>query len=104
LEEVWIGLAEVIAVTGTDALGKAKGAFVNVVAWANSGEHFHSKVETMATRLDLRLLGLEDVEPFSKRSVEKEVDDQIFQMADTARDNPADVVFGTFHLWNKTDA
>jgi hypothetical protein len=104
--QIWIGLAEVAALEGCRRLGDSKGASVNVVAWANSEPDFRSRVRKVVAELDLKLLDLEDCEPFSKRQAQWEVDDVILQMVDTANEehNRNNVVFGTFHLWKKADA
>ncbi len=50
------------------------------------------------------MLELEDREPLAKRLSHVEAGDETLQMEETARMNPEDVVFGTFHIWQKTDA
>ena len=102
--EIWIGLAEVIPAKGSRSLDGAKGAFVNVVGWASSNTDFHTRVEEAAVSLDMQLLALEDAEPFSQRHAKWDVDELILQMVGTAQEHEKDIVFGTFHLWDKTDA
>jgi hypothetical protein len=102
--QIWIGLAEVVAVEGCRPLADARGAFVNVVTWANSEAGFHSKVSKMAAELQLQLVDLEDCEPFSKRRAEWEVDETILDMVDRVNEEPEVVAFGTFHMWHESDA
>jgi len=102
--EIWIGLAEVVALPGCKRLGSGKGAFVKVALWADSDSDFYSRTTKAISELDLQLLELEDREPLSKRLARTQAGDETLQMAETARMNPGDVVFGTFHIWEKTDA
>lgn len=101
--EIWIGLAEVLALPGCKRLGTGKGAFVKVMSWANSESDFYSKIRSAVSELDLELIELEDREPLAKRMSRNPGGDETTQMADTARTNPNDIVFGTFHIWEKTD-
>jgi len=102
--EIWIGLAEVVALPGCKRLGDGKGAFVKIALWADSDSDFFAKVNKAISELDLHLLELEDREPLAKRLSQIEAGDETLQMEETARMNPEDVVFGTFHIWQKTDA
>jgi len=104
VNEIWIGLAELMPLDGCTLMGEAKGAFVNVVGWADSSDAFYSKIERIVATLHMKLLSLEDAEPFSQRSSRWEVDDSILQMIDTATENQEDLVFGTFHFWHNADA
>jgi hypothetical protein len=102
--EIWIGLAEVVALPGCKRLGTGQGAFVKIALWASSDSDFCTKVEKAISDLDLRLLELEDREPFSKRLSRIEAGAETLQIAETAKKNPGDAVFGTFHIWEQTDA
>jgi hypothetical protein len=102
--EIWIGLADVVALPGCKRLGRGKGAFVKVVLWADSDSDFYSKAKKAISELDLHLSELEDREPLVERLSRIEAGDETLQMAETVRMNPDSVVFGTFHIWEKTDA
>lgn len=102
--EIWIGLAGVSALPECKRLGSGKGAFVKVALWANCDSDFYSKAKKAISELDLKLLELEDREPLDERLSRIQAGDETLQMAETARMNPNDVVFGTFHIWQKTDA
>jgi len=101
--EIWIGLAEVVALPGCKRLGDGKGAFVKIALWADSDSDFSAKVNKAISELDLHLLELEDREPIAEMLSRIQAGDETKQMAETARMNPEDVVFGTFHIWQKTD-
>jgi hypothetical protein len=102
--EIWIGLAEVVALPECKRLGSGNGAFVKIALWADSDSNFYSKAERAISELDLQLLELEDREPLAERLSRIQAGDETEQMAETARMNPGDIVFGTFHIWQKTDA
>ena len=102
--QIWIGLAEVVPLKACSHLEDAKGAFVNVVGWARSEENFRTLVAQVANEMALELLEMDDCEPFSERCSRIDVSDEILQMVTTAREQPNDVVFGTFHRWLKHDA
>lgn len=102
--EIWIGMAEVVALPGCKRLGSGKGAFVKVMLWADSDSAFYSKADRAAAELDLLLLELEDREPLAKRLSRIPPGDETEQMAETVRRNPEDIVFGVFHIWQNTDS
>ena len=103
-DEIWIGLAEVIALPGCLRLAGGKGAFVKVALWPNSESDFCAKVHKAISELDLQMLELDDREPLAIRLSRIEAGDETLQMAETAKLNPRSVIFGTFHIWENTDA
>jgi hypothetical protein len=103
-KEIWIGLAEVVALPGCKRLGKGRGAFVKVAVWASSDSDFCSKVTKAISELGLQLVELEDRETLVSRLTRVEPGEETLQMAETAKMNPADTVFGIFHIWENTDA
>jgi hypothetical protein len=102
--EIWIGVAEVVALPGCKRLGTGKGAFVNVALWADSDSDFYSRASRAISALDLEMLELEDREPMAKRLSRKGASEETLQIAETAGKHPEQIVFGTFHVWEKTDA
>jgi hypothetical protein len=95
----WIGLAEVLPNDGCEALGSDRvGAIVNVVGFAADAREFAKVVESALADLNLRLLQLQDVEPYSARSTKHPVDP--FLQAE-ARRVPGElrVAFGHFHTY-----
>jgi hypothetical protein len=62
------------------------------------------RVGVVVAELELKLVDLEDCEPFSTRHANWEVDDEILRMVDTVDQEPSSVAFGTFHLWQNSDA
>lgn len=102
--EIWIGLAEVVTLPGCKRLGTGRGAFVKIALWATSDSDFYSRVEEAISALGLKLGDLEDREPLATRLSRITTGEETLQMAKTAKENPDDVVFGTFHIWEQTDA
>jgi len=67
---IWTGVACLKAdprVKKFRRFGKGKGAFVNVVAWAESQDAFVQKVNRHAEELDCILVELDDVQPLESR-------------------------------------
>lgn len=102
--QIWIGLAEVVPLPGCRRLGIGKGAFVKVALWANSDSDFCSKASKAIFELDLKLLELEDREPIANRLTRSGAGEETLLMAETAEASPNDAVFGTFQVWENTDA
>jgi len=59
--DVWIGLVEVTPQLGNDALGSAKGAFVNVVALASTDRDYMQLVETTMAEYGFSIVKATDV-------------------------------------------
>src|SRR4029079_6706151 len=106
--ELWTGLACLVANPACKhfkRFGDGKGAYVNVVAWAESGEHFEGRVATIAgEQLDCIVREMEQVELMEAALQRKSCPDEFFTMRATAERQPEDVIFGTFHVWHQDDA
>lgn len=84
--------------------GDGKGAYVNVVAWAESAKHFERRVIAIADQqLDCIVLELEQVELLEAALDCEGCPDEFFTMQGTAERQPEDVLFGTFHVWTQDD-
>jgi hypothetical protein len=104
-KQLWIGLAEVRPSEGCDVLEGAKGAFVNIVTWAEDADEFKRNAELVLGELRLFVVDVERPEPVEvRRRREGDFEDVIEDMIDRAEDNPNAIIFGTFHLWEKDDA
>jgi hypothetical protein len=104
-KEIWIGLVEVRPLEGCDMLEEAKGAYVNVVMWVANADAFKHRAESISSELRLFVVDVKGPEPVAERrrregDFEEEIEDMILR----AQEHPTDVVFGTFHLWEKDDA
>ena len=64
---VWVGLADVKPKEGNDALEGGAGAFVHVLAPAESRDDFAQVVRRLFAEESFEIIGLEGVEPFEDR-------------------------------------
>jgi len=84
--------------------GDGRGAYVHVVAWADSREAYSRRVQTTAEELDCILVELDGVELLETRMDSGDFPEEFFVMRDTAARQPKDVIFGTFHIWHSDEA
>lgn len=76
-KEVWIALVGVEPGHGCEALALGDRAWVNVLAWANSSNDFKSQLREALVYYSMRLLSMEDLEPFQQRLSRAVVDDYL---------------------------
>ena len=104
---IWTGVACIVAdpkCKGFKRFGEdGKGAYVNLVASVNSEAEFTERVERIVPSLDCILLELDHVQPLEKRMEEPDCPEELIAMRSTAKRQPADLVFGTFHIWAESD-
>jgi len=101
--ELWTGLVCLVANPACKhfkRFGDGKGAYVNVVAWAESASHFEGRVTIAAEQLDCIVREMEQIE-LLETALQREDCSEFFTMRATAERQPNDVVFGTFHIWNQ---
>jgi hypothetical protein len=105
--EIWTGVACLVADPKCKEFRRfgddGKGAYVNVVASVNSEAEFKERVERIVPTLDCILLELDHVKPIDKRMEEPDSPEELITMRSTAKRQPADLVFGTFHIWTESD-
>jgi len=105
--EIWTGVACLVAdpkCQGFRRFGDdGKGAYVNVVAWVDSEAEFIERVERIVPTLDCILLELYGVQPMDERIENPDSPEELITMRSTAQRQPADLVFGTFHIWTESD-
>jgi hypothetical protein len=105
--ELWTGVACLIADPNCKDFSRfgddGKGAYVNIVAWASSEEEFRQRVEKIAPKLDCILLELEHIQLLNERMEQPDYPQDLIDMRSTAERQPADIVFGTFHIWEQSD-
>src|SRR4029077_16506286 len=106
--ELWTGLVCLVpdpACKDFRRFGDGKGAYVNVVAWAESAKHFERRVTAIAKeQLDCFVREMENVELLESTLQREGCADEFFTMRTTAERQPNDVVFGGFHVWAQDDA
>ena len=105
--ELWTGLA---ALKGDPKckhfrrFGNGKGAYVNVVAWAESEQHFADRIKNCAATLDCILVELDEIKLLAERMNAEDFPEEFIDMRATANRQPEDIVFGTFHIWMQDEA
>jgi hypothetical protein len=102
-KQIWVGMAEVTPLEGCTALGGSKGAYVNVMAWAESDVQFRTVLERNMGQLKLALADVRDAEPWEVRSSSPELPQEMFDMAQAIAEDPSKVSFGVFHAWLKDE-
>lgn len=105
--ELWTGLAALKPnpkCVEFRRFGRGKGAYVNIVAWAESLEHFSERVRLSAEGLDCILIELKDVRLLEEKMQEDGFPHEFINMRATAYRQPNDMVYGTFHTWLQNDA
>ncbi len=96
--DIWVGLACLKAnpkARNFRRFGKGKGAYVNVVAWAQSQRGFEEKVKRHVDGLDCILVVLEQVQLLESRMNTADFPEELITMRQTANRQPDDTVF-----WN----
>ncbi len=105
--DVWTGIACLKAnpkVRNFQRFGEGKGAYVNVVAWAESQAAFEEKVKRHTEGLDCILVELDAVQLLESRINMPDSPEELITMSQTANRQPSDTMFGTFHIWHQEDA
>lgn len=95
-KQVWIGLVGVTPVSGSKALGNAKGAFVNALALVADESEYQHAVQRALDSLGLVAYEFEDVETFLERDGKSCVDESLRSLAQEVS-TTGGVRFGTFH-------
>jgi hypothetical protein len=105
--ELWTGLACLVAdpaCKNFKRFGDGKGAYVNVVAWADSAKHFENRVTAIAgEQLDCIVREMDQVGLLETALQREDCPDEFFTMRATADRQPNDVLFGIFHVWFQED-
>ena len=105
--DIWTGVACLVADPKCEGFRRfgddGKGAYANVVASVNSEAEFIERVERIVPTLDCILLELDHVERIDERIDDPDSPEELITMRSTAQRQPADVVFGTFHIWTDSD-
>jgi len=97
--EVWVGLAEVSQLPGSDHKIElsGKGSFTWLTCWAKDVFSYEAKVSEVMAYYGLFIVELDDVMPFTTAEEKGIVTDELLeQFADTAKDQKF-CIYGTFH-------
>jgi len=98
--EVWIGLAEIRALPDCEILISSSGAFVYVLTTAVDSEIFQNRAEELMASLRVQIVGLSDIEPVHEREQRNGLSDELREISEDVRSNPALIRYSTFHTWS----
>lgn len=101
---MWTGLVEVRALSHSDLLGKAVGAFTHIVTWASDAGEFRRKAETLANHLGLFVVSIENEEPVELRKRRTGVGEALEDLILRAESNPDAILYATFHTYRFDEA
>jgi len=105
--ELWTALACLVADPACKdfkRFGDGKGAYVNVVAWAESAKHFEERLIAIAqAQLDCIVREIEQIELLEAALQREAFPEELLTMRATAERQLNDVVFGAFHVWTQDD-
>jgi hypothetical protein len=96
---LWIGLAQISSSLDNGLLEQGKGAYVNVLAIATNHPDFTDKVKKAITDLGLDFVNIEEVEPFSERIKNYEMNEKIINLAIEVN-KTKELRFGDFHTFD----
>lgn len=104
MKRLWIGLVEARPLDGCTVLDTAKGAFINIVTWAEDADEFRRKADLVLGEVNLAVVDVGNPEPVEDRrnlggNFDEEMEDIIFR----AEENPNAIIWGTFHLYENDD-
>jgi hypothetical protein len=97
--EPWIGLAHVKPRQGNDSLRGAKGAYVCVVALAETQAQYARETRSLLNSHSFHVLEILDVEPLQKRQERSALDPEIRQLAESLCPN-APAALHKFHAYD----
>lgn len=96
--KVWIGLANVKARVGNEALEGNSRAFVNALAVAEDPADYRKKVTGALIKMGFDVLEIDEDEPLANRLRKYVVDPQLRELAAEA-ERSGEVTFGNFHSY-----
>ena len=101
-KEVWIGLVNLMPNAGNEDLKGAKGAYVNILAFAESVEDYKNVVKFAAYEHDYTIQEIKDVELFDVRSKNFEIDDDLINLSKKVAETRK-THFGEFFIYEAED-
>jgi hypothetical protein len=98
-KQIWIGFAEVRPLPECKLLEEAKGAYVHIMAWAETAEEFQKMASLRAADLSLKIVQFRDTQPWMIRNSAEELREEFFEMETRISSDVRGVAFGRFHAW-----
>ena len=101
--DIWIGRFDVMPSPGNDALGVARGAIVNVVALATSGDSFIQMVKAAMNDYEFDTLRYDDVARLSDWTKNNRLDEGLESLVKSLT-NEFPIQFDEFQSYLRDDA
>ena len=97
-EQVWIGLVGVTPEPKNTLLKRARGAYVNVLAWVASASQYRTEVKRAVKQYDFKLEKIQDVEPLAQRLRNYKIPKKILRLAEKVRKDKG-IYFSEFYVY-----
>ena len=81
IKKVWIGLVNLVPNKGNGDLKGAKGAYVNILAFAKNVENYKSLINLAAYEHDYSVRKIKDAEPFDDRIKNYKIDNDLLKLS-----------------------
>src|SRR5580658_9581036 len=101
--DLWTGLVWLKPLK-PDALEGRAGAYTNIVTWATGTDEFRRNCDTIAAKMDLYVMEVENVRLVSSLEAEGTLTEELEEMVLRAEGNPKAIIYGTFHTYPHEDA
>jgi len=95
--DIWIGFANIAP--HQNAGYDFDGAYVNIICLAKNYDEFIAKAQHAIEQEKMRLIEMTEIELFAERTEKYELEDEIMDLADSARTSGT-VCFSTFHAYD----
>ena len=100
--EVWIGLVNLIPGGGNKDLEGAKGAYVNILAFAENEEDYRNLVKFAAYEHNYSIRKIKDVESFATRIKNYEIDEALLKLSKKVQET-GKTHFGEFFVYENEE-
>jgi hypothetical protein len=95
---VWIGLVGFEPVKKNTIIGQSKGAYTIILAFASSRRNYEEKVSEFLIQNSLKLIEIEDLEPFEERIAKYVVEQYLIDLAKIVSEC-GEIRYGTLHIF-----
>lgn len=97
MKQVWVGLLEVTQIPGEQLVTISQGAaFTWFTCWADSNESFERKAVEVMLHYGLHVIGFDEISLADDRV---EVEGDLLEQIERAREVETHALFGTFHTY-----
>jgi hypothetical protein len=100
-DAIWIGLIGIHPLSEKSLLGSNKGAYTNLLLFAKDIADYKSKAIEFMLENELEIYEFEDIEAFSERIKNNEVEEKLLYLAELVKQNGKPQI-GTLHVFNES--